>query len=93
MTHIHRGSIVLGASFALAVWSYIPLYTLLFAIGGCLLKMPIEVCGHHQRPTCRRELIDESMFQEMTIAEDPVLGDQYKRYKTKVPYRLVPFIW
>ena len=33
------------------------------------------------------------MFQERTIVEDPVLGDQYKRYKIKVPYRLIPYIW
>jgi protein-S-isoprenylcysteine O-methyltransferase Ste14 len=43
-TPIYSGNLIVGASLALAFWSYIPLYTLPIAIGGYLLKVPIEVC-------------------------------------------------
>ena len=39
----HRGTLIVCTSLALAFWSYIPLYTLPLAIGGYLLKVPIEV--------------------------------------------------
>jgi protein-S-isoprenylcysteine O-methyltransferase Ste14 len=32
-------------------------------------------------------------FQEKILLEDPVLGKQYKAYMTRVPYRIVPYIW
>ena len=48
MISIYSGSLISGASFALAFWSYIPLYALPFAIGACLLKVQIEVCDHCQ---------------------------------------------
>ena len=50
MRSIYSGSLIAGASFALAFWSYIPLYALPFAIGAYLIKVPIEVCDHHQPP-------------------------------------------
>ena len=46
------GSLVVEASLALVAWSYLPLYTLPIAIGGCLLKVPIEVRDRH-RGLCR----------------------------------------
>jgi len=92
MTHTHSGGVVVGASLALVFWSYIPLYALPFAISSCLLKIPIEVCVRTRCPR-RSELTDECIFQERTMVEDPVLGDQYKRYRIKVPYRLIPYIW
>ena len=41
----------------------------------------------------RRELTHEPTLQERTMLEDPVFGDLYKRYKIKVPYKLIPYIW
>ena len=32
-------------------------------------------------------------LQERTIVDDPEIGDQYERYKAKVPYRIIPYIW
>ena len=32
-------------------------------------------------------------FQERTIIEDPELGNEYKLYKLKVPYRIIPYVW
>ena len=85
---MHNGSIISGASFALAPWSYIPLYALPALIGGCLLKVPIEVCDRHRCPRRRGELMNERVFQEGTIVEDPELGNEYKLYKIKVPIGL-----
>lgn len=82
------------ASYALAFWSYIPLYAALFAISGCILKVPIEVrYSSNRRSRGSDELIGERVFQERTMVEDPVLGEHYKRYKIKVPYRIIPYIW
>jgi len=69
---IYTASLIIEASLALAFWSYIPLYALPLAIGGCLLKVPIE---------------------ERIIVGDPELGNEYKVYKLKVPYRIIPYIW
>ena len=33
------------------------------------------------------------MFQERTMIEDAELGKEYKLYKIKVPYKLIPYIW
>lgn len=33
------------------------------------------------------------ILQERTIMEDPVLGNEYKLYKCRVPYRIIPYIW
>jgi len=38
-------------------------------------------------------VVDERAFQERTIVEDPELGNEYKLYKIKVPYRIIPYIW
>lgn len=46
MVPSHSGNLIVATSFALAFWSYIPLYTLPITICGHLLKLPIEVCGH-----------------------------------------------
>ena len=54
----------MGASFALAFWSYIPLYTLPINIGAHLLKLPIEVCPRHQRPRRSNELRNETSRRE-----------------------------
>ncbi|KAF9781216.1 hypothetical protein BJ322DRAFT_260561 [Thelephora terrestris] len=69
---IYTGNLIIATSFALAFWSYIPLYALPITIGGHLLKLPIE---------------------ERTLTEDPVLGNEYKVYKFRVPYRIIPYIW
>ena len=92
-TLMHSGNLIVGASLALVFWSYIPLYTLPIAIGGYLLKVPIEVRDPHQRPRRSRELTDGRMFQERMIVEDPELGNEYKIYKLKVPYKIIPYIW
>jgi len=89
---MHSGSVIVEVSFALAFWSYIPLYALLFAISGSVLKVPIEVRDRHKHPR-RSKLTNEHTFQESTMVDDPELGDQYKRYKIKVPYRIIPYIW
>ena len=47
---VHSGALITEASFALVFWSYLPLYALLLAIGGCLLKVPIEVRDRLRRP-------------------------------------------
>ena len=44
---IYSGNLIVSASFALAFWSYIPLYALPLSIGAYLLKVPIEVCDRH----------------------------------------------
>ena len=47
---VTSGSLIAGASLAFALWSYIPLYILPVTIGGCLLKVLIEVRDRHQCP-------------------------------------------
>jgi len=89
---IHSASLIIEASLALAFWSYLPLYALPLAIGGYLLKVPIEVRHRHQHPR-ESELMDERMIQEKVIVEDPELGNEYKFFKVKVPYRIIPYIW
>ena len=37
--------------------------------------------------------MDERMIQEKVIVEDPELGNEYKFYKVKVPYRIIPHVW
>ena len=32
-------------------------------------------------------------LQEEIMEEDPELGPQYKAYKMKVPWRLIPYVW
>ena len=54
MIPTRRGSFIVRASFALAFWSYIPLYVLPIATGGCLLKVLIEVRGGGIKPTSKR---------------------------------------
>lgn len=54
--HTHSANIIMEAFLALAYWSYVPLYFLPFAIGGCLLKVPIEV-RHRHSYSCRGELM------------------------------------
>ena len=48
MILIRRGGLISGASLTFVLWSYLPLYVLPIAIGGCLLKVPIEVRDRHQ---------------------------------------------
>ena len=48
-----------GASLALALWSYIPLYLLPVQIGLLLLKMSIEVRDRYQSPRRSDELTNE----------------------------------
>ena len=31
--------------------------------------------------------------QERTILEDPMLGKEYERYRSRVQYKLLPYIW
>jgi len=64
MILICSGNLIVGASFALAFWSYIPLYFLPIAIGAYLLKVPIEVCDRHQRPRQNRVLMNECSRRE-----------------------------
>jgi len=45
MTLTHSGSIVIGASFALVYWSYLPFYALFFIFSSTMLKIQIEVCA------------------------------------------------
>ena len=90
---MHSGALIDQASLVLVLWSYLPLCSLAVAIGGCLLKVPIEVRGVHHSPCRSGELIYECTFQERTMLEDPKLGDQYKLYKRKVPYKLIPYVW
>jgi protein-S-isoprenylcysteine O-methyltransferase Ste14 len=37
--------------------------------------------------------MNERMFQERTMIKDPDLGKEYKLYKIRVPYRIIPYIW
>ena len=90
---MYSGGLINQASLALALWSYLPLYTFVIAIGGCLLKMPIEVRDRRRSPNRSGELMCRFVFQEQTILEDPELGNQYRLYKIKVPYRIIPYIW
>ena len=53
---MHSGGLIAEASLALAFWSYLPLYALLIAIGGCLLKVPIEVRDCRQNPYQRAHI-------------------------------------
>jgi len=69
---VYTGSLIAGASFALAFWSYLPLYVLPVAIGACILRVPIE---------------------EEAIMRDPELGNEYRAYRHRVPYRIIPYIW
>jgi len=64
MIPIHSGSFIVGAAFALALWSYVPLYILPITIGGHLLKMEIEVRNLRRRPRRSRELIDKRSRKE-----------------------------
>ena len=91
MILIHSGNLIVGASLALAFWSYIPLYALPIAIGACLLKVSIEVRDHSMSTS--RLYTHERILQERTIEQDPELGNEYKAYKFRVPYRIVPCIW
>lgn len=59
---MRSGSLISGVSSALTLWSYIPLYALPALIGGCLLKMPIEVRDRHRCPRRRDELMNERVF-------------------------------
>ena len=82
------------ATLTLVFWSHLPLYTLAVTICASTLKVLIEVCSDHHNPCRNRRLMYESpVFQERTILEDPKLGDQYKLYKIKVPYRMIPYVW
>ena len=89
---MHSGALIGTASLVLTLWSYLPLYVLPIAIGGCALKVSIEV-RDLQCPYRSGKLMDKYVFQERTMVEDPKLGNQYKRYKIKVPYRIIPYIW
>ena len=57
-TSLYSGSLMAGASLALALWSYIPLYLLPVQI-GLLLKMSIEVRDRYQSPRRSDELTNE----------------------------------
>ena len=89
---IHSASLIIEASLALTFRSYLTLYALPLAIGGYLLKVLIEVHHRHQHPR-ESELMDERMVQKKVIVEDPELGNEYKFYKVKAPYRIAPYAW
>ncbi|TFK16712.1 hypothetical protein FA15DRAFT_408076 [Coprinopsis marcescibilis] len=38
-------------------------------------------------------LVVKIPIEEDTIDQDPVIGDDYRKYKRVVPWRLVPGVW
>ena len=66
------GAAAAGASLTLAFWSYIPLYALPVAIGACLLKVPIEVEDHRQRPAEVALILECSRRESSCRIQSPV---------------------
>jgi len=69
---MYSGAIVAQLAWAVAFWSWLPIYTLPITVASYLVKIPIV---------------------ENVMEEDPELGPQYKTYKTRVPWRLIPYVW
>ena len=59
---VYSGDFTVGVSFALAFWSYIPLYPLPIEIGLLLLKVLIEVRDGHHTPRRSGKLMWECVF-------------------------------
>jgi len=48
-----------------------------------LYALPITICA------CLLKV----PIEERTLEQDPQLGEEYKAYKLRVPYRIIPYIW
>jgi len=69
---MYSAAIAAHFAWAVAFWSWLPIYTLPITVASYLVKIPIE---------------------EKVMEEDLELGPQYKTYKLRVPWRLVPYVW
>jgi len=69
---MYSGVIAAHFAWALAFWSWLPIYALPITVASYLVKIPIE---------------------ERVMEEDPELGPQYRVYKRRVPWRLIPYFW
>jgi len=69
---MYSGTIAVHFAWAIAFWSWLPIYALPITVVSSLVKIPIE---------------------ERVMEEDPELGPQYRAYKRRVPWRLIPYVW
>jgi len=69
---MYSGAIAAHFAWAIAFWSWLPIYALPITVASYLVKIPIE---------------------ERVMEEDPELGPQYRVYKRRVPWRLIPYVW
>jgi len=88
------GAIAAHFAWALAFWSWLPIYALPITVASYLVKIPIEVSPWFI-PDIDLCICSCEMFclQERVLEEDPELGPQYRVYKRRVPWRLIPYVW